>query len=860
LSVPVGANTLVLTFQATVLAPGPGVLYLNHSEVTDSDQFDPNSQPDPTPDEDAPTQDDEDTENIVPQQADLSLIKTVNTVSPNVGDVVSFTITVSNAGPNAASGVSIQDLAPAGYSAIAAISGGGVEAPAGTITWSNQSIPVNGNLVLTFNATVDAPTGAAGEYVNLAQVTDSDQYDPNSTPNNGADTDLDGVVGPLDPDDSVDANDENDGDNATVVPQLADLSLVKTISNSAPNVGDVVTFTLTLSNNGTHPGTGVAVQDIVPAGFSAIANISNGGVELPVGTINWTGLNVPVGIGTLVITFDATVDAPTNTLGEYKNTAQITDSDQYDTDSDPFTGFGVDDLTDNSADDDESFVEICVLPCSITGAAAVCAGSAGNSYSAPTGFTVYAWTIMDNGTIVGSTNGQTVIVDAGAPGTFKLTLVITDVNGCTSTCEMVVTVNANPVVTCPADFSTCLDNNPITLTGGLPTGGVYSGTGVSGGEFIPMNAGTGAHTITYTYTDGNGCIGTCTFVITVKAPFDAVIMSQTNPLCNGICNGEAMVAPVGGEAPYTYQWDNDGILDDDDVALATGLCAQTYKVTITDNVGCTAVASVTLIDPAVLVLQVTSTTNTACDGSSTGTGTVSATGGTPPYEYLWPVSAGSQTTATATNLAAGDYIVTVTDDNDCQETVTVTIGSDGPLLLEDPANLNPICPGSDINDILLSATPNNAAIVYTWTGGLAAGLNDGSSTGINPHIPGFVASTTEGTTTVTLTATLFDCESIQTFDITIIDNTPPVITCPANVTVGTDVDKCDAVANYTIPTATDDCPGVVVTHTLGLASGSIFPTSVNTVEYTATDGGGNIVACSFTITVMDMQAPTAVCK
>lgn len=87
-----------------------------------------------------------------------------------------------------------------------------------------------------------------------------------------------------------------------------------------------------------------------------------------------------------------------------------------------------------------------------------------------------------------------------------------------------------------------------------------------------------------------------------------------------------------------------------------------------------------------------------------------------------------------------------------------------------------------------------------------------------------------------------------------------MIACPSNISVGNDVDKCDAVVTYSIPTATDDCPGLTIARTSGLASGAIFPLGQTTVAYTATDAGGNTASCSFTVTVSDQQTPTAVCQ
>jgi hypothetical protein len=61
-----------------------------------------------------------------------------------------------------------------------------------------------------------------------------------------------------------------------------------------------------------------------------------------------------------------------------------------------------------------------------------------------------------------------------------------------------------------------VDAADFALSGGLPVGGTYSGTGVSGGNFSPSTAGAGTHTLTYTYTDGNGCTSFTTQTITVN--------------------------------------------------------------------------------------------------------------------------------------------------------------------------------------------------------------------------------------------------------------------------------------------------------------------------------------------------------
>ena len=103
-------------------------------------------------------------------------------ISPN--DIVLFTVTVSNAGPSNATGVGVGDLLPSGYSNPTNISHSGTFA-GGIVSWSGLSVFSGGSQVLTFRATVNA----TGNYTNVAEVTASDQFDPDSQPDPTPDND-----------------------------------------------------------------------------------------------------------------------------------------------------------------------------------------------------------------------------------------------------------------------------------------------------------------------------------------------------------------------------------------------------------------------------------------------------------------------------------------------------------------------------------------------------------------------------------------------------------------------------------------------------------------------------------------------
>ena len=103
-----------------------------------------------------------------------------------------------------------------------------------------------------------------------------------------------------------------------------------------------------------------------------------------------------------------------------------------------------------------------------------------------------------------------------ASGTQTLTYIYTDANSCVDTATAVITVNTTPSVSWTAPGTLCVYNAAITLAGGTPAGGSYSGTGVSGGQFDPATAGTGTHPVTYSFTQ-SGCTGTSTGNIVVSA-------------------------------------------------------------------------------------------------------------------------------------------------------------------------------------------------------------------------------------------------------------------------------------------------------------------------------------------------------
>lgn len=144
-----------------------------------------------------------------------------------------------------------------------------------------------------------------------------------------------------------------------------------------------------------------------------------------------------------------------------------------------------------------------------------------------------------------------------------------------------------------------------------------------------------------------------TYSVTSK-PTLIVSLNVANVTCFGLQNGTASATVNGGCGPYVLAWaDSLGATVD-----PSSLFAGSYTLTVTDSEGNTKVKTFVVTEPVAITAAATTTTDTA---------TVTAAGGTEPYTYLW---SDSQTTQTATGLAAGTYSVTVTDANGCTVDVT----------------------------------------------------------------------------------------------------------------------------------------------------------------------------------------------
>jgi len=180
-----------------------------------------------------------------------------------------------------------------------------------------------------------------------------------------------------------------------------------------------------------------------------------------------------------------------------------------------------------------------------------------------------------------------------------ITYTYENTSGCKSTEEIIITVNALPVVTQNPFGSRCDNDVLFQLTGGSPSGGIYTGNGVSAGFFNPQNAGVGVHSITYTVNDAIGCAGTTTKNITINNTSNVIF----NPI-GDLCVGGSSVNLLNFVNPSTGTFSGNGVIGSIFNPALAGVGSSLIEFNFLDPVtGCTVSKSQTVT--VVSTVQVT---------------------------------------------------------------------------------------------------------------------------------------------------------------------------------------------------------------------------------------------------------------
>ncbi len=556
--------------------------------------------------------------------------------------------------------------------------------------------------------------------------------------------------------------------------------------------------------------------------------------------------------------------------------------------------------------------------CSITGPTEVCANTAGHGYQGAANMTAYSWGISGNGTITGPTVGPNVSVSAGAPGTYTLSLTVTDGNGCTNSCTQEVTVLARPTGALSGTTTICAGQSAtlsIAVTGAGPWSGTLSdGTPFSGNSNpISINvtpSGTTTYTIS-TLSDSkctatpNDLSGSATVTIDVLQIFQ---MTGGGAYCAG--GPGVAVGLSGSENGVNYQLKVNGNNTGSPVpgtgsALSFGnqTAAGAYTVLATrSSTGCTATmgGSVAVtVNPLPMV-----SLTLGIDQALANVTSVPLSGGNPPGgSYSGPGVTGATINPMAAGLGAHVITYTYTDNNGCSgsatDTFTVSPVPGLNLMLESPDSA--ACGENFIVDIIAAAGFTNLGTVQF---SVAWDPNVLMNTGIEPQkldnsdpLTGFVndtliyswldtsaaygATLPNGTLLLRLRFKPQSCSAsgsvsiensprvieasdgaysvvpvtiLGTSNVTIYDTEPPVF---ANVPMDMSV-ECDNVPDPGSPTATDNCdPMVAVVYEGETTTPGNCPNNY-TIKRTwrATDSCNNSTTAAQMIEVKDTTPPT----
>lgn len=480
----------------------------------------------------------------------------------------------------------------------------------------------------------------------------------------------------------------------------------------------------------------------------------------------------------------------------------------------------------------------------------------------------FAWS---NGAVTEDLNG----ISGGS-----YTVTVTDANGCVESLTVNVGEPTQIAISEQITNIACAGDETgrivLTVSGGTQP---YTYTWSNGAATrILNNLDAGLYTVTV--TDANGCDLVASYTITEPDP---VLLSGvvTDVVCAGDSDGTIDLSASGGSGSLSFAWSNGAVTED-----ISGLAAGVYTVTVTDANECIVTESFTVGAPDAIEVSVTPT-NVSCFGGNDGSIDVSVSGGTAPY------SIGIDDEDDMEDLAAGTYIVTVTDANGCKETAQVVIQQPADFAVTE--QITPVaCLGDATGAINLTVSGGTPGYTYNWSNGATTRDISGLATGdytvtiTDANDCTFTATYTVGSNsaiTVTGVATPADCngEASGSIDITVSGgsgsysfqwNNGATTEDLTNIVAGTytvtvmDANECDAVASFVV-TQPDEIDLTVTAPNItcgGTATGniSVFPNG-GTAPFTYLWSNGdtgmtitNIGAGSYTVTVTDANGCTDV--
>ncbi len=301
---------------------------------------------------------------------------------------------------------------------------------------------------------------------------------------------------------------------------------------------------------------------------------------------------------------------------------------------------------------------------------------------------------------------------------------VTDANSCTLTHSILITqpLQLSATITNivnPLCFGSCNGSaNVASINGTSPYTYLWSSGSISN-----VASGLCSGNFVVTVTDNNGCTVSPSVMLIDPIVLNVTVSNVFPVNCYGSCNGSATLNVIGGLQPYSYGWNTGTVLSQTNNTL----CAGNYLVTVSDAAQCTSVTSVNITQPGIFAVTNIIKENVSCFGKQDGSVDFDIVGGVAPYTY----SIGSQISSESffIGLSAGNYVLTVTDANNCTAINAFTIIQPQPLVLSSVTSYI-ICKGEHVilNPTIIGGTP---AYTWYWNGT----VNAGSAIDVSPVLP-----------------------------------------------------------------------------------------------------------------------------
>ena len=436
----------------------------------------------------------------------------------------------------------------------------------------------------------------------------------------------------------------------------------------------------------------------------------------------------------------------------------------------------------------------------------------------PAGAPNYAIAWFDGATQIGTGNSISVCPPSSRSYTAKATYTDCDNSTVVVTDNIFVGISGLTVQTDSI--------HPIQCFGG--TGDIYASFNSTGSAVLSYGwtpggtpnstsiTGVTAGTYIFSVTDATNCTKYDTVTLTQPTQVVVNVPDTTITSCSGGNIGALTANVTGGTGVYTYAWNTGPTTQ-----TLSNIGAGTYSVTVRDANNCSGTASGNvIINTTTITFNQPQITDAICT-SSTGSITVSSTGGTGTITYTW--SGGLPSGVTVSSLPSGTYDVTATDANGCTATASYTVNQTNPVSFGTPVIVDMLCGAS--GSIVVTVNGATAPVTYVWSGGVStndtaiisvAGTYSVTATDANgcTATASYTVNQTGGISFGTPVITDAACGNNGTIVVTIIGGTAPIDFTwsgglPNNDTVSvsvagtydvtaTDANGCTATASYTV--------------------------------------------------------------